>query len=59
MVLAVTDEAEQSAAAAQAGPWVTEIDAVLIEAVPLMPPAEEAHLDAEDDAEEKATPAAA
>lgn len=59
MVLAVTDEAEQSAAAAQAGPWVTEIDAVLTEAAPLMPPAEEADLDAEDDAEEKATPAAA
>jgi hypothetical protein len=37
VVLAATDEGEQTAAAAHAGPWVTEIDAVLEAAEPLLP----------------------
>ena len=56
MVLAATDEAEQSAAAAQAGPWLTEIDAVLAAAAPLLPPPEEAP--AEEDAATKEAAAA-
>jgi predicted PurR-regulated permease PerM len=54
MVLAVTDEAEQSAAAVQAGPWVTEIDAVLTEAAPLLPPAEEAEAEPDEAAPDEA-----
>jgi hypothetical protein len=51
VVLAVTDEAEQSAAAAQAGPWLTEIEAVLATAAPLLPEeVEETADDAEADA---------
>jgi hypothetical protein len=54
VVLAVTDEAEQSAAAVQAGPWVTEIDAVLTEAAPLLPPAEEAEAEPDEAAPDEA-----
>jgi hypothetical protein len=38
VVLTATDEAEQVAAAAQAGPWLNNIDAVLAAAAPLLPP---------------------